>query len=99
MYALQLFEPNPNAVYTIDIASRLAGVPWHTILVYYKHGLVSVVLDSRGGYYFDDEAIRVLRRIEFLRQAGGINLAGIKLALDLLAKVQHLEAELRFFRR
>jgi len=44
-----------------------------TILVYYKHGLVSPVVDPEcGGYYFNDEAIRTLRRIEYLRTDCGI---------------------------
>jgi DNA-binding transcriptional MerR regulator len=99
MNTLQLFEPSPDIVYTIDATARLADVPRHTVLVYYKHGLVSPLIDTEGGFYFDDEAIRVLRRIEYLRIARGINLAGIKMVLDLMNEVERLESEVRFLRR
>jgi hypothetical protein len=41
MRSLQLFEPEPEAMYTIEAAARLAQVPRRRILIYYKHGLVS----------------------------------------------------------
>jgi DNA-binding transcriptional MerR regulator len=41
-----------------------------TILVYCKHGLLTPVVDPvDNGYYFNDEAIRMLRRIEALPNA------------------------------
>ena len=49
--------------------------------------------------YFNDEAIRILRRIEYLRTAYGLNLIGIKLIMDLLTEVERLREELRFRRR
>jgi DNA-binding transcriptional MerR regulator len=52
-----------------------------------------------GGYYFNDEAIRILRRIEYLRNVCGINLSGIKMILDLVNEAERLRAEVRFLRR
>lgn len=98
--AIQPFEPDPQSAYTIEATAHLVDVPRHTILVYCKHGLVSPVVDpSCGGYYFNDEAIRILRRIEYLRIACGVNLAGIKIILDLMNQVERLQAEARFLRR
>jgi DNA-binding transcriptional MerR regulator len=75
-------------------------MPRHTILVYCKHGLVSPVVDPAcGGYYFNDEAIRLLRRIHYLRTACGINFAGIKMILNLMNDVECLQSEVRFLRR
>jgi DNA-binding transcriptional MerR regulator len=99
MNTLQIFEPNPNIVYTIDATARLAAVPRHSILVYYKHGLLTPIIDAGGCLYFDDESIRMLRRIEFLRIARGVNIAGIKMTLDLMKEVERLQAEVRFLRR
>jgi DNA-binding transcriptional MerR regulator len=99
MNVIQLFEPNPQTLYTIDTTAHLAAVPRHAILVYYKHGLVAPVVDQEGVYHFNDDAIRVLRRIEYLRSACGLNLPGIKMALDLLGEVERLQAEVRFLRR
>lgn len=95
---LQLFEPNPQTAYSIDFTARLAAVPRHAILVYCRHGLLAPLEEPEPGYYFDDEAIRRLRQIEHLRGAG-LNLPGIKLALELMHEVQRLQAEVRFLRR
>jgi len=91
--ALQTFEPESNTVYTIEAAEHIAHVPRRTILRYYKHGLVSPVVDPQdGGYCFDGETIRTLRRIEHLRTSCGMNLDGIKLILDLMSEVERLRA-------
>jgi DNA-binding transcriptional MerR regulator len=100
MNALQLFEANPDAVYTIEETARLANVPRHQIAIYYKYGLVSPAKDPDDfGWFFDDEAIRVLRRIGYLRSTCGLNLAGIKLVLELMREVEVLSEEVRFLRQ
>ena len=96
---VQRFELFPNAVYTLETAAHLAAVPRRSILIYYRHGLVSPVADpADAGYYFNDEAIRALRRIEFLRVECGFNLKGTQIVLDLMKEVEQLRAELRFAR-
>lgn len=100
MDTLQLFEPNPQAVYTIEETAHLANVPRHRIAIYYKYGLVSPAMDpDTGGWFFNDEAIHALRRIESLRMACDLNLAGIKLVLELMREVEVLSEEVRFLRR
>jgi len=97
--ALQLFEPGPDAVYTLEVAERLARVPRRMIAVYYKHGLVSPVADPAcGGFYFNNEGIRALRRIEYLRAVCGINLVGVKMILTLMNEADKLRTEARFLR-
>ena len=98
--ALQVFEPDPRTAYTIEMTAHLVALPRHTILLYCKHGLVSPVVDPAcGGYFFNDEAIHVLRRVEYLRTACGINMAGIKMILELMDKVKRLESEVRVLRQ
>ena len=62
--ALRIFEPDPDAVYSIEITERLTQIPRRTIAVYVKHRLVSPMVEQGGGMFFDEEAIRLLRRIE-----------------------------------
>jgi DNA-binding transcriptional MerR regulator len=94
--ALELFEPPPNAVYTIDFAARLADLPRRTVLVCCKYGLVApAVDDAAGGYYFSSDAIHVLRRVAVLRDVCGNDLAGIKIILDLTDALERLEAQLQ----
>ena len=100
MNALQVFEPGARAVYTIEVAAQMAQVPRRLIVLYYKHGLVAAVTDPAGaGWYFDDEAVRIVRRIEYLRSTCGLNLAGIKLVMSLINEVERLRTELRFHHR
>jgi DNA-binding transcriptional MerR regulator len=100
MTTLQLFEPDARTVYTLEAAASLTQLSRRLIAVYFRHGLVSPVMDPAcGGWYFNDEAIRILRRIEYLRTACGLNIAGIKLIMDLAREVEQLREELNFRRR
>ena len=99
-YEIQLFEPPPDAVYTIEATAHLVDMPRRTILVYCKHGLVSPAIEpAASGYYFDRNAIRALRRIDALRVLCGDDLTGIKMILDLMSEVERLHSELRSLAR
>jgi len=96
--APQLFEPNPDILYTIDAVERLTEVSRRTILIYCRHGLIPAVTDPEfGGYYFNRDAIRMLRRIGYLQVTHGINLTGIKFILDLTDEVQRLRKVLAIY--
>ena len=98
--ALELFEPAPETVYSIEEAARLAQLPRRLIVVYSRHGLVSPAVDpDLSGWYFDDEGIRTLRRIERLRSSLGMSLMAVKLVLELGQEVERLRQEVRFLRR
>jgi len=93
--ALQPFEPDASSVYPIETVATLVQVPRRHIVVYFKYGLVSPAIDpAYGGWWFDDEAIRALRRIEYLRADCGINLTGIKLIMDLTKELEMLRQEI-----
>jgi DNA-binding transcriptional MerR regulator len=66
-----------------------------------QYGLVSSVVGPACGgcYYFNDGAIRTLRRVEHLGTNCGVSLAGIKIGLDLMNAVERLQSEVRFLRR
>ena len=92
-HELQLFDPPVDAVYSIEAAAKLAGVPRRTILVYCKHRLLSPLIDAGvEGYSFDGDGIRSLRHIEALRTVCGDDFAGIKIILDLTKELEHLQA-------
>src|SRR5437764_10480261 len=90
---LQLFDPPADAIYSIEAAAKLAGVPRRTILVYCKHRLLSPLLDTGAeGYSFDSDGIRSLRRIEALRTICGDDFTGIRIILDLTRELERLQA-------
>ncbi len=97
--AMELFQPKPNALYSLDATAHLAGVPRRSILIYCRAGLVRpIVQPPYGVMEFTEEAIYTVRRIEYLRTVHGLDLAWIKTMFDLLDEVERLRAELRFLR-
>lgn len=89
---LELFEPPPNAVYTIEATAQIVDVPRRVVVCYCKHGLVAPAVDPARGYYFDRGGIRQLRRIEGLRPLCRDTLASIKIILELMDEVERLRA-------
>src|SRR6266404_1788919 len=95
-FEIELFDPPADALYSIETAAQLAGVPRRTILVYCKRQLISPAISAADrGYSFDREDIRALRRIEALRPICGDDLAGIKISLELTSALERLHLRLR----
>ena len=87
-------EPNPRrAVYVISVAAELAGVHPQTLRIYERKGLVDPARTGGGSRRYSDEDIALLRRIQDLTTEG-LNLAGVKMVLDLEAEVERLRDEL-----
>ena len=98
--APQPFESMAENVYSIETVVQITQTPRHQIAVYCLHGVISpVTAPERDGWWFDDEAIRVLRRIECLRVDYGMNLAGLRIISELLREVERLREEVRALRR
>lgn len=97
---IQVFDPQPGVLYSLDVAAHLTGVSRRTILIYCKSGLISPAEPlEKAPLQFNDAAIYRIRRIEQLRNTHGINLAGVKMIFDLLTDLEHLREEIRFLRR
>jgi DNA-binding transcriptional MerR regulator len=100
LVSFETHEPEPNQLYSIETAAQLTHVTRQMIAVYYKHGLVSPVMDpASGGWFFNDDGIRRLRRIQYLREACGMSLSSIEMILSLLDEVEELRREVRFLRQ
>jgi MerR family transcriptional regulator/heat shock protein HspR len=70
-------------VYIISIAAGLAGCHPRTLRIYEEEGLLDPVrTDTNIRLYSDDDLDRV-RAIRYLTQTRGVNLAGVKLLLQL----------------
>ena len=93
------FEPAED-IYSIEMVVQITQTPRHQIAVYCRHGLIApVTAPEREGWWFDDEAIRTLRRIERLRVDYGMNLAGLRVVSELFREVERLREEVRALRR
>jgi DNA-binding transcriptional MerR regulator len=99
-HEIQLFDPPPDEIYTIEATAHFVGVPRRAILVYCKHRLLSPMKDAaNGAYSFNRDDVRALRRIEALRLICGDDLAGIKIILDLTTALERLQSDVRWLSR
>ncbi|BCS51890.1 MerR family transcriptional regulator [Geobacter sp. SVR] len=97
--SLELFQPKPDLLYSLDAAARIAGVPRRSILIYCRAGFIrSVFQPPYGVMAFTEEAIYTVRRIEHVRSCHGLDLAMIKTVFELIEEVERLRSELRFLR-
>jgi DNA-binding transcriptional MerR regulator len=96
---VQLVDPEPGVCYSLERVVHLTGVSRRSILLYCKSGLVRPRQDPNyEPITFDEEAIYTIRRVEDLRSAHGINLAGIRMNFQLAEEMKRLREEMRFLR-
>ena len=97
--ALELFQPNPNMLYSLDAIAHLAGVSRHSILVYCRAGLVRPVIQPPyDALAFTGEAIHTVRRIQHVQATYGTGVTWIKTIFLLLDELEHLRSEVRVLR-
>jgi MerR family transcriptional regulator/heat shock protein HspR len=70
-------------VYFISIAASLAGCHPRTLRIYEEEGLLDPVRTDTNIRLYSDEDLDRVRAIRYLTQNRGVNLAGVKLLLQL----------------
>jgi MerR family transcriptional regulator/heat shock protein HspR len=70
-------------VYVISVAAGLAGCHPRTLRIYEEEGLVDPVRTDTNIRLYSDDDLRKVRAIRYLTQVRGVNLAGVKLLLQL----------------
>jgi DNA-binding transcriptional MerR regulator len=86
------------SVFSLELVVELTGLPAQSILHYVELGFVAPVTGKKGPARFDEEALRTLRRIEHLCVRYGMNLASVRLTLELLQERDRLASALRRLR-
>ena len=81
-----------HAVYVISVAAELAGMHPQTLRIYERRGLVDPARTAGGNRRYSDEDLNRLRRIAELTELG-LNLAGVKMVLELERENARLRAE------
>jgi len=99
-------DRDDRAVYIISVAAELAGVHPQTLRIYEQKGLLRPKRTSGNNRRYSDRDIELLQQIQDLTQERGINLAGVKLIMEMQAELdalrersERLERELRASRR
>lgn len=70
-------------MYVISIAASLTGCHPRTLRIYEEEGLLDPVRTETNIRLYSDEDVRRVRAIRYLTQVRGVNLAGVKLLLQL----------------
>jgi MerR family transcriptional regulator/heat shock protein HspR len=78
-------------VYVISIAASLAGCHPRTLRIYEEEGLLDPVRTDTNIRLYSDEDLDRVRAIRYLTQNRGVNLAGVKLLLQLRDAADLLE--------
>lgn len=70
-------------VYFISVAANLVGCHPRTLRIYEEEGLLEPVRTESNIRLYSDEDVERVRCIRYLTQVRGVNLAGVKLLLQL----------------
>ncbi|KQR00053.1 MerR family transcriptional regulator [Arthrobacter sp. Leaf141] len=80
-------------VYAISVAAELVGTGQQNLRLYERKGLLEPGRTRGGTRRYSENDLETLRRIGVLLEEG-LNLAGIRLVLELEAMNRHLEHKL-----
>src|SRR5438093_11731848 len=88
---MSLVASGRRPVYFISIAASLAGCHPRTLRIYEEEGLLDPVRTDTNIRLYSDEDLDRVRAIRYLTQNRGVNLAGVKLLLQLRDAADLLE--------
>jgi MerR family transcriptional regulator/heat shock protein HspR len=80
-------ERSERAVYIISVAAELTGVHPQTLRIYERKGLLHPARTAGNTRRYSERDIDRLREIQELTTAG-VNLAGVKLIMELQAEME-----------
>ncbi len=81
-------------VYVISVAAKLVDAHPQTLRLYERLGLLMPARTENNIRLYSDHDIERLRQIQRLTSVG-LNLAGVEMVLDLLARMESMRQELR----
>lgn len=94
-------RPDDRAVYIISVAAELAGVHPQTLRIYERKGLLTPARTAGNTRRYSDRDIALLQMIQRLTQDHGLNLAGVKMIVEMedeldrmRSRVQRLDRQL-----
>jgi MerR family transcriptional regulator/heat shock protein HspR len=83
-------EPDDRAVYVISVAAELAGVHPQTLRIYERKGLVQPKRTPGNSRRYSARDVARLRMIQRLTQEEGMNLAGVRMMLEMESELERM---------
>jgi MerR family transcriptional regulator/heat shock protein HspR len=88
-------EGGDRGVYVISVAAELAGVHPQTLRIYERKGLLSPARTAGNTRRYSQSDIARLQLIQQLTQEAGVNLAGVKMIVELQSELERLRTRLQ----
>jgi MerR family transcriptional regulator, heat shock protein HspR len=79
-----------RAVYVISVAAELAGVHPQTLRIYERKGLLSPKRTAGNTRRYSERDIQRLRAIQELTKQEGVNLAGVRMIMEMQAELERM---------
>lgn len=80
-------------VYTMAVAARLTGMHPQTLRKYERAGLITPARPSGNQRLYSQSEVERLKRIQYLVETRGVNVAGLELAFAISDRLDLVEAE------
>ena len=88
-----------RAVYVISVAADLAGVHPQTLRIYERKGLLSPQRTAGNTRRYSERDVERLRQIQRLTQDEGVNLAGVRIIMEMQRRLEDMQSQLERARR
>jgi len=88
-----------RAVYVISVAADLAGVHPQTLRIYERKGLLSPQRTAGNTRRYSERDVERLRQIQRLTQDEGVNLAGVRIIMEMQRRLEDMQSQLERTRR
>jgi MerR family transcriptional regulator, heat shock protein HspR len=82
-----------DGLYTMAVAARMTGMHPQTLRKYERAGLIRPSRPSGNQRLYSEADIRRLRRIRYLVEHRGVNIAGLELTLRMTDRLDELGSE------
>jgi len=87
-------RPSERGVYVISVVADLSGMHPQTLRMYERRGLIEPKRTPGNSRRYSEEDVARLRRIHELTHEHGLNLAGVRIVMDLESQVKDLRRKL-----
>jgi MerR family transcriptional regulator/heat shock protein HspR len=88
-----------RAVYIISVAAELAGMHPQTLRIYERRGLLRPSRTAGNTRRYSDRDIARLQKIQQLTQEEGVNLAGVKMIVEMERQLEQMREAVRDLER
>src|SRR2546421_7484689 len=83
-----------RAVYIISVAAELAGVHPQTLRIYERKGLLTPARTAGNTRRYSQRDIERLQMIQQLTQEEGLNLAGVKMIVEMESELERMRSRM-----